>query len=52
MWICVCNTLDEDDVNEAKENGSKDCYDVMSYHDKSFRCCRCMEDITNILKDS
>ena len=52
MIVCVCNNLNEEKIQEAIDNGSKNFLEVMKYYDCRVECNQCCRHIKEKIEES
>jgi bacterioferritin-associated ferredoxin len=51
MYICVCNALTQDDIDEAiKDIKSTDIIDIFKYCKASYSCGMCYDEVNRIIE--
>ena len=51
MYVCVCNALNDRDVENAKCNGACRAIDIHKHFDVPIQCGRCLKTIRSMLND-
>jgi len=51
MWVCLCNELVTEEIQEAINNGCKTPEEVHEYCNSIPQCCNCFISIIEVIKE-
>lgn len=55
MYVCICNSITEKDIENIMNKNPDDTFrspvDILSHHNKIFKCGKCHDDFQSKMKE-